>query len=429
MIAAARLAAFAALTHLDNERTTLGEAMAIVQKPLPDERDRGLALEIVAGTERMRAALDYQLARRLTRPIDKLDSAVLAILRLSAFQLMYLSRLPAAAVINDAVDLTRRAGKSSACGLVNAVLRAVARDGDVLEWPDPLDTVTHLATKHSHPTWLVDRWIGRYGPADTEQWLVFNNQSPQLCLAPNRRFVNRDALAEELRAHGITLEPTSRAAHGLRVLSGRPIATRAFRQGRFVFQDEAAQLIGGLVPVKRGDRVLDLCASPGGKTIALLGDVAPDGLVVACDLRPQRLRVLSETLKRCQATRAPIVRVPADGDLPFQPASFNAVLIDAPCSGLGTLRRDPDIRWKRSPADLPRLAATQLSLLRRAAGLVVKGGSIVYSTCSSEPEENKDVVAAFRREHPQYREDRIHQPLPFRDNLEAFFGAVLTRAL
>ena len=140
MIAAARLAAFAALTHLDNERTTLGEAMAIVQKPLPDERDRGLALEIVAGTERMRAALDYQLARRLTRPIDKLDSAVLAILRLSAFQLMYLSRLPAAAVINDAVDLTRRAGKSSACGLVNAVLRAVARDGDVLEWPDPLDT-------------------------------------------------------------------------------------------------------------------------------------------------------------------------------------------------------------------------------------------------------------------------------------------------
>ena len=425
MIAPARLAAYEALRQIDEGRATLGEAMAASHETLTDERDRGLLLEIVAGTERMRAALDYQLASRLTRPIRKLDAVVLRVLRFSAFQLLFLSRLPASAVINDAVNITRSMGKSSAGGLVNAVLRTLAKDRDALVWPDRSNPLAYLSTRHSHPEWLVERWISRHGIEATEKWLVFNNETPAMCLAPNRRLVNRDALAEELRAHDVELEPTTFAPNGLRVTAGRPLGTRAFREGRFVVQDEASQLICGLVPAGRGARVLDLCASPGGKTVSLVADVGQNGLVVACDLRPHRLRVLARTLARCRVPRAPIVQVPPDGDLPFRAASFDAVLIDAPCSGLGTLRRDPDIRWKRSPADLAGFAITQRQLLDRAAPLVKRGGALVYSTCSSEPEENQEVVAGFLKDHSGFQQERVHQTLPFREGLEAFFGTVL----
>jgi 16S rRNA (cytosine967-C5)-methyltransferase len=176
--------------------------------------------------------------------------------------------------------------------------------------------------------------------------------------------------------------------------------------------------------VAPGDLVLDLCASPGGKTLALSAAAMPGGLVVASDVRPPRVRLLKRTLDRCGVPNARVIHVPASGPLPFREAAFDVVLIDAPCSGLGTVRRDPDIRWRRSPADLPRFAAAQRELLRRAANLVCHGGSLVYSTCSSEPEENADVVAAFLAERADFTQTQAHETLPFRDGLEAFFGAV-----
>lgn len=436
MIATARVAAFDALREIEAKQLDLGEAVARVRKPLTDERDRALLLELVSGTLRMRAAIDFQLASRVTRSLSKLDEAVRIVLRMSGFQLLYLSRIPASAVINDAVELTRRAGKSSAAGLVNAVLRALARDREKLTWPPvpPPDAAieavaAYLAVVQSHPPWLVSRWLERHGRDATERWLEFNNQAPALCLAPNRTLVSREALAEELRADGAETAPTSRAPHGLHVVSGHPLATRAFREGRFLVQDEASQLIAALVDPPRGARVLDLCASPGGKTLSLVADVGGQGLVVASEVRPHRLRVLAATLDRCRASRARVLHIPAEGPLPLHDESFDAVLIDAPCSGLGTVRRDPDIRWRRSPEDLPRFAAAQSNLLDRACGLVRPGGSLIYSTCSSEPDENQDVVAAFLRAHANYSEVRTHQTLPFRDGLEAFYGAVLRRTL
>jgi 16S rRNA (cytosine967-C5)-methyltransferase len=434
MIATARVAAFDALREIEAKHLDLGEAVARVRKPLEDERDRGLLLELVSGTLRMRAAIDLQLASRVKRPLSKLDDAVLIILRMSGFQLLYLSRIPVSAVINDAVELTRRSGKSSAAGLVNAVLRALARDRENLKWParPPPDAalepvIEYLSIVHSHPAWLVSRWVERHGRDAAEQWLEFNNRAAALCLAPNRTLVSREALAQELRADGVETEPTARAPHGVHVLSGHPMATRAFREGRFLVQDEASQLIAALVDPPRGSRVLDLCASPGGKTMSLVADVGSQGLVVASDVRPHRLRVLASTLARCRATRARVIQVPVDGALPLCDDAFGAVLIDAPCSGLGTVRRDPDIRWRRSPEDLPRFAASQRILIDRAAGLVRPGGTLVYSTCSSEPEENEEVVAAFLGTHPGFVEHRIHQTWPFRDGLEAFYGAVLRR--
>lgn len=434
MIAPARRAALDALRQIDSDRLDMGEAVARVRRPLTDQRDRALLLEIVSGTLRMRAALDYQLALRLNRPLARLDPLVRDILRMSAFQLIYLTRAPSSAVINDAVDLTRRGGKTSATGLVNAVLRALNRERQRLRWPerpaaasDAAANAAHLGIVHSHPTWLVSRWIARYGVTDTERWLAFNNRSPALCLAPNRTLASREALADELKADGVDTAPTTRAAHALQVVAGQALATRAFREGRCLVQDEASQLIAELVGAERGDRVLDLCASPGGKTVALAAELGPAGLLVASDVRRHRLRVLTETLGRCRVARVRVVMVPASGQLPFADAAFDRVLIDAPCSGLGTVRRDPDIRWRITEADLPALAATQLNLLQRVASLVRPGGTLVYSTCSSEPDENEAVVSAFLAARPDFAEARVHQTLPFRDGLEAFFGSVLTR--
>lgn len=439
MIAPARRAALEALLEVEAGRADLGSAVAAARRGLHDERDRALMLELVTGTLRMRAALDFQLASRVSRPFRRLDAPVCEILRLAAYQLLYLTRLPARAVVDDAVELARRAGKSSAAGLVNAVLRALVRDRDrrQIRWPprppslqsaaDREQLAAHLATVHSHPLWLVRRWLARYGAASTEAWLVFNNRAPALCLAPNRLLNDRATLAALLAAEGVETQPTRRARHGLVVERGAVFRTHAYREGRVLVQDEASQLIVDNMAARPGWRVLDLCAAPGGKTVALAADVGRTGRVVACDVRPSRLRLLAQTLTRCQATAVGVVHVAEDGALPFAEASFDGILIDAPCSGLGTLRRDPDIRWRRQPPDLRGLADRQLALIARAAPHVRPGGTLVYSTCSSEPEENQHVVSAFLLDHPRFALQRVHETLPFRDELEAFFAAVLVR--
>jgi 16S rRNA (cytosine967-C5)-methyltransferase len=442
MIAPARRGAVDALRDIDEVPIDLGEAVARARQGLGDERDRALLLEIVSGTLRMRAALDYQIAQRINRPLQKLDAAVLRILRAAAFQLVYLSRLPASAVINDSVELTRRAGKSSAAGFVNAVLRKISRERSELTWPED------LAVVHSHPQWLIDRWVMRHGLSATESWLQFNNRPPALCLAVNWATSTREAVSRELAEAGVITEPTARARHGLVVIAGHPLAHHGFAEGRFIVQDEASQLIAELVEAAcpadlsavasaeaeafgeggpGAARVLDLCASPGGKTLHLSAAVGARGLVVAADVRPRRVRMLRQTVERCRLANARVIHIPADGPLPFRDATFDVILIDAPCSGLGTIRRDPDIKWKRSAEELPRFAAEQGRLLERAAPLARTGGCVIYSTCSSEPEENEHVVDAFLRAHTGFRLDRSHQTLPFRDGLEAFFGAVLRR--
>ena len=426
MMAPARRAAVDALALIDAGDVELGAAVARVRATLSDERDGALLLELVAGTLRMRNAIDYQLAQRVSRPLAKLDAAVLRILRLSAYQLLYQDRVPAAAVINDAVDLTRRAGKSSAAGLTNAVLRGLSRNRHRLTWPARDHLVDHFSIVHSHPAWLVERWLSRHGEANTEAWLAFNNHPAAMCLAVNRHLTSRDALAKELAAAGVETRPTARARHGLEVLDGRALATDAFREGRFVVQDEASQLIAELVQPEASHRVLDLCASPGGKTLALSATAES---VTACDVRDQRVRLLSRTLERCRVPNVTVTMVPASGELPFARQAFDLVLIDAPCSGLGTIRRDPDIRWRRSPSDLERFSAEQRALLARSADLVRPGGALVYATCSSEPEENDDVVKAFVDGRNDYVLQHRHQTLPFADGLEAFFGAVLRRAV
>jgi 16S rRNA (cytosine967-C5)-methyltransferase len=239
----------------------------------------------------------------------------------------------------------------------------------------------------------------------------------------------------------IDTEPTRYAPHGLTVLAGNPL--RRPPEGLFVVQDEASQLVSLAVDAQPAERVLDLCASPGGKATAMAADMRDSGTIVACDVRDRRVALLETTVHASGATRIQLVRVGAEGTLPFSPR-FDRVLVDAPCSGLGTIRRDPDIRWRRAEAHLPALARNQLALLTRAAEVVTRGGRLVYATCSSEPEENEAVVDAFLGQHPEFTLIDLHRngvaglapfldargmmrTLPFEHGLEAFFAAALER--
>lgn len=428
MIAPARMAAFDALLAWEKRGADLPGCLAAARRALDDPRDQALLTELVNGTVRMRLALDYQIGLRARRPLAGFDVEVLVALRLGACQLLYLDRLPAAAVVNDAVSLVRRSGKTSAGALVNAVLRALARERRSLAWPEG-DDAAALAIRESHPEWLVRRWIDRYGVAATRAWLAFDNQSPALCLAVNPARGTRQELAERLRAEGVETRPTARSPLGLHVERGSALTTAAFRDGWCVVQDEASQLVVAGLDVRPGRRVLDLCAAPGGKTVTIAARAAPGGRVVACDVRPRRVRLLRQTLARTAAQGTSVACVDPDAELPFVDDAFDLVFVDAPCSGLGTLRRDPDIRWTRQEADLPRLASRQLGLLGRASRLVRPGGALVYATCSSEPDENEQVVSAFLSSRDDFVKVHEHRTTPPDDGLEAFYAATLTRKL
>jgi 16S rRNA (cytosine967-C5)-methyltransferase len=310
-----------------------------------------------------------------------------------------------------------------------------------LENRDLTPALAYLSTTLSHPEWLVAKWLERHGFEAAEAWALFDNGPAALTLRANTLRVSRGDLAERLGAQGVETEPTRFASHGLVVRSGNPLLTPLAGEGLFAVQDESSQLIAELTAAMSGERILDACASPGGKTTAMAAAMKNRGLIVATDLRGRRVDLLRRTVETASATCVRVVQADVAAVLPFGTA-FDCVLLDAPCSGLGTLRRDPDIRWRRSHRDLERLAAVQGDMLDRAAEVVVAGGRLVYATCSSEPDENEEVVSRFLAEHRGFTlaPERIPATLerfitgaghfrtfPFRDQLEPFFAAMLVK--
>jgi len=463
-IAPARAAAYEVLRAVSSGASDLPHALARVRDQLPDERDRALAGEIATGSLRWQGTSDYLIASFTNRRLERLDPEVVDILRCTIFQLLHLDRVPASAAVNDAVSLTRRAGKTSAAPLVNAVLRRITRDRHRLplpprpewgqtpvdwarqpqnEWGQtPVDlarqrqnewgqtpeqrerAIDYLSVALSHPRWLAARWIDAHGFAAAEAWMTFNNAPAPLTLRVNTLKTTTADLTSTLAAHGIEVRRGRHAPDALVVTNGNPLLTPIAHDGLFFVQDEASQLIATLVGASSGDRVFDACASPGGKTIAIASAMHDRGLVVAADVRGRRLDLLVRTVARSGASSIRILQADAAA-LPFDTARgpFDWVLLDAPCSGLGTIRRDPDIKWRRTPDDLPALHRSQVAMLREAARVVRPGGRVVYSTCSSEPEENEQVVDEVG--------DLVWasglRTYPFRDDLEAFFGAVLVK--
>lgn len=453
MTAPARSAALRALRDVSTGRSDLGRAQAQARELLSDPRDRALATEIVTGTLRWRAVLDHALFQISSRSAETIDPEVLDLLRTSAYQILYLDRVPNHAIVNDSVTLSRKLKKQSAAGFINAVLRTLARESSTLALPvrptvslsatneiDTEEALAYLSTTLSHPRWLVERWLHRYGFDVTEQWASFNNKPAPITLRVNTLRTSPSALSARLKQEGVHVKPGRWLDETLVVIRGNPLLTPLAESGLFVAQDEASQLVAALVQAVPTDCVLDTCASPGGKTVAIAGMMSNRGVIIAGDIRPRRLRLLARTLARCGCDCVKILQIDGKTTLPFTVA-FDWVLVDAPCSGLGTLRRDPDIRWKRSAADLTTLAANQTALLTSAAEVVTLGGRIVYSTCSSEPEENEQVVEKFLATTPGFTIERpivsrlcdlvdsdgYFRTLPYRDDLEAFFAVVLRR--
>jgi 16S rRNA (cytosine967-C5)-methyltransferase len=428
----------------------LPAAIARTRERLTDDRDRALAADIATGVERWRGKLDHLAAAFAKRSLDRLDEEVVAILRLSIYQILYLTRVPVSAVVDDGVQLAKASGKRSAAGFVNAVLRSVSRGRTALPLParpeDPADrdaVLAYFSITLSHPRWLAARWYDRFGFERAEEWLLFNNAHAPLTLRPNTLRASRQQVVGRLRQEGVTVAGGEYASEALTVVDGNPLRTKTFEEGLFIVQNESSQLVTLLAGAAPGPLVLDSCASPGGKTTALAAMMGDRGRVVACDARASRIELLRRTVRTTGATTALIVQADALAPPPFSTA-FDCVMIDAPCSGLGTLRRDPDIRWRRQESELALFAESQRQMLRVAAEVVRPGGRMIYATCSSEPEENEDVVAAFLSHASGFRALDAHgiHPLmpdgvidsrghlrttPDRHRLEAFFGAVLQK--
>ena len=437
----ARLAAARVLIAVERGRTSLAVEVERARADVAESRERGLLLEIAAGALRWQRALDACLAACSKRPISELDPSVRAVLRSGAYQLLHLDRIPAHAVVHEAVNTVRTLGQGRAAGFVNAVLRALTRKKDST-LPRRTRPLAFLGVTLSHPDWLVARWLDRYGFEATEAWCKFNNESAEVSVRPVPG-LSVDGLMAKLSGAGVTASPGLLVADCLRLPAGSLGRLDGETRASLIVQEEASQLVAHAVGARSGDRVLDVCAAPGGKSVVMAQGMERRGLLVSADLRPNRVEMLKATIARFDV-HAQVVAADAMSPLPFG-AAFDRVLIDVPCSGLGTLRRDPDLKWSRTEADLPRLAGDAGRMLAHAADAVRAGGLLVYSTCSSEPEENEAVVAAFVHSHPEFTLERpaavsavpgldrvidsagYLRTLPFRDGVDAFFAAALRR--
>lgn len=446
---AARDLALWVLSEANRRGVWVEEALATVLRRHPGlpAAERALLLELVQGVKRWEIRLDWVLRHFLTQPLKKLHPRVLLILRLGAYQLLFLDRIPARAAIHEAVSQAKAARLPAVhAGLINAVLRRLAKEGPPPLPPKEPDPVAHLSLAHAHPEWLVRRWLERHGLTETEARLAANNQHPPLTVRVNTLKTTPAALKARLAAEGITAEPTTYYPHGLVLTHWRtpPPEALSYREGLWRFQDEAAMLAGLLLPLSPGDRVLELGAGRGGKSTHLAERLGNQGLVAAVELNPARLQDLRRVLRAWGTMVVGPVRADAGRALPFREAACDAALLDVPCSGLGTIRRHPEIKTRLTEADLATFPPRQLRMLTAAAPVVRPGGWLLYLTCTTEPEENEAVVAAFLAEHPEFRHmadpDLFPAPVrPFIDaegwfrtspathGLDGFFGAVLRK--
>lgn len=359
------------------------------------KQDAALATELVFGVLRWQRLLDFMIERQARRPAKSLDPEVRLSLRLGAYQLFFLDRIPPSAAVNESVELVKRAHKGSATSFVNAVLRRMPRGplrGDGLDrlLPIGMPEADRLAILYSHPTWMVARWTAAWGAERATARLETNNRAP----APACSVLDLDdteQVAASLREDGLEVEPGRLLRSSLVVRGGNLTETAAFREGWIAIQDEASQAVAQLLQVKRNQSVLDLCAAPGNKTLVLARAAGPKATIVAADIHLHRLRAVQAQLQRTRTAGVNPVALDATLPLPFS-FQFDRILVDAPCSGTGTLARNPEIRWRLRSQDIGDLAARQARILRHALDALAPGGRLVYATCSLEPEENERVV-------------------------------------
>ena len=424
-ISPARLAALNILQQV--ETGAFSSVLLAAEEPPLQPADRALCHELVLGVLRWQLYLDKIVEHFSKRRIASLDPAVRIALRLGLYQLRFLTRIPASAAVNESVSLVRVARLSSATAFVNALLRRATREAGYDPATEVSDPIERIAIQTSHPRWLIDRWASSFGVAEAEAFAEANNVVPPTAF----RFVSTKAIESKvlskLSAAGATLHRSDVAEGAWRVSGATSLLRELSAAGEIYLQDEASQLVAQIVDAKPGERVLDLCAAPGGKTTQMADHSGDRAMIVAGDLSATRMATIIATMRLHELENIKPVLLDATEQLPFKPNSFDKVLIDAPCSGTGTLRRNPEIRWRLSPADFEPLAGQQKRILRRALEMVKPGGSLIYSTCSVEYEENEQVTQDVMASDARFRPLKTMRTWPHREGSDGFFVAAFER--
>ncbi len=433
-ISPARAAAFDILLQVEREDSYATELLHSPSRAKLSSADHGLTTELVMGVLRWRSRLDSAITQHSSIALAKLDLEVLIALRIAAYQLLLLERIPRRAAINESVDLVKRARKGSAAGFANAVLRKI------VPAEQSSDQNQNVALEFAHPEWLVDRWRKEFDDEVAGKMCNYDQQIPQTTI----RIFDPDAPAD-LRAEGIELVPGKFLVSARRVKSGDITQTAPFKQGRIAIQDEGSQLVGLLAG--KGKRILDCCAAPGGKT-RILANRNPQGTIVAVELHEHRSRLLRKLVpaSNVEILTSDIAQLKVGNQ-------FDCVLADVPCSGTGTLAHNPEIKWRLRPEDLIDLQMRQVAILQAAMNQVTPGGRLVYSTCSLEREENSDLVEKLLKQNPEFqllpcmpeleqlrRDDELNdvdiasltdgpylRTIPGVQHCDGFFAAVLSR--
>ncbi|MBI2988504.1 MAG: 16S rRNA (cytosine(967)-C(5))-methyltransferase RsmB [Deltaproteobacteria bacterium] len=409
-------------------------------------RDRALLTQLVYGTLRWRGRIDWYLARSLRRSLAGTKPYLRNLLRLTLYQLLFLNRIPDYAAVNEAVELAKRHGGKKAGGLVNGVARTVLREKE-RQPPAETDVVSQLSNFWSHPDWLVKKWLDYFGRDETESLLQANNEEALLTLRANRLKGDRAALVELLRAGGFNADPAPWSPQGICLKqSSAADQLPGFEQGLFQIQGEASQLVGYILDPRPGERILDGCAAPGGKTAHIAELMQDRGEVVAADISARGLEKLKQNVRRLGLTSVRPFLVDATRGLPGALAGpYDRILVDAPCSGLGTLRSHPEAKWRREERDIQRLSGLQKKIVNRISAYLRPGGILVYATCTLTREENEEVVEDFLdrqrgfvlesaasclpEEAGSLASGKYFLALPHKHNTDGFFAARMRRVV
>jgi 16S rRNA (cytosine967-C5)-methyltransferase len=439
-VSPARSAAFRILRRVEEEDAFASVLLAADDAPQMRADDRALCYELVMGCLRWQLRLDRLIEHYAGRGAETLDAPVRRALRLGLYQLRFLTRIPASAVVNESVKLAYTSRVRSAAGFINAVLRRATREPDFDPVANIADPLARISIETSHPTWLIERWANAFGLDETRAFALSNNEAPPVAFRLTGNQPAKADVLEMLKSEGAILTPSLIAPDAWRIEGAGAELRELAQRGLVYIQDEASQLVAHVLDARGIERVLDVCAAPGSKTTHI-ATIAPDiKLLVAGDIHAHRLRLVREA---CARSAINIVRFgvyDAGERLPFADETFDRVLVDAPCTGTGTLRRNPEIRWRISPSDVAELAARQRRILQNAATLVRTGGRLVYSTCSVETEENEAVASAFLQDNEHFRPVRLKVPAalqneegtrartwPQRDGADGFFIAAFER--
>ncbi len=433
-VSPARLAAFEILQKVEMDRAFSSALLPIYEEKL-QPKDRALCHTLTLGVLRNQIYLDRLIEKLTTKKTTKFDLAVLLALRIGLYQLIFLDKIPAHAAINESVNLVQRAKKTSAKNLVNAVLRRATREK--IE-PEFADETEKICVESSHPRWLFERWIREFGFEEAKKLAVANNETPDLVF---RLTAKSDAkIVETVKKIGLEIIESEIAANAWKVFGSNEILRLYADEGKIYFQDEASQLVAQAVALKTGESFLDVCAAPGSKVTQIQDSrFRIQELIIAGDYFEHRVRILQANCRKQGADFINIVRYDAENALPFADESFDVVLIDAPCSGTGTIRHNPEIRYFLSEKDFAELSAKQLKILQTASKTVKKNGRLIYSTCSLESEENEAVIEKFLVRNEDFTKvtpkvwdilltnESFARTFPPRDKTDGFFIAEMIK--